>query len=68
LKRTRVQEIADQNARLVAEKRIRGLLTAPKARIVDDVVMKQRSRVDELDDRGRGNVIRLRTAAGAGRK
>ena len=51
LERARIQEVADQHARGVAEQRVGGLAAAPQIGFVDDVVVQQRRRVDELDDR-----------------
>ena len=69
LERARVEEVADEHARLVAEHGVRRLLAAAQARAVDDVVVQQRRRMDELDDRrGRDVILAAPGAAGAGRE
>ena len=50
------QEVADEHARLVAPDHARGLLAAPEAALVDDVVVQQRRRVHELDGRRHADV------------
>ena len=50
LERARIQEVADQHARRVAEQRVGGLAAAPQIGFVDDVIVQQRRRMDELDD------------------
>jgi hypothetical protein len=52
LEGTREQEVADQNAGLVAEHGVGGGLAAALAALVDDVVMEQRGVVDALHRRG----------------
>ena len=47
-----VQVIAEQNRDVVAPARMHGQTPAPQIRVVDDVVVDQRRRVDELDDGG----------------
>ena len=64
LERTRVQEIADQNAGRIAPHRVRGLAAAAQVRFVDHVVVQQGRGVDELDQRGELDVM---AAAVAGR-
>jgi hypothetical protein len=48
---------------LIAEHGVRRLPAAAQARAVDDVVVQQRRRVNELDDRGRRHVILAAPAA-----
>ncbi len=45
------QEIADEDARLVAPQQPRRRLAAPEVALIDDVVMEQRRRMHELDAR-----------------
>jgi hypothetical protein len=52
LEGARVEEVAHQHAGRVAEQRVGGGAAAAQRRFVDDVVVQQRGRVDELDDRG----------------
>ena len=52
LKRSRVEEITDEHACLIAEGCVRRLLAAAEARIIHDIVMEEGSCVDNLDDRG----------------
>ena len=51
LERARIQEIADQHRRRVAELRVGGGMAAPQCGLVDDVVVQQRGGVDHLDHR-----------------
>ena len=60
LERARIEEIADQHARGVAEQRVGGLAAAAQLGFVDDVVVQQRRGVDELDDRRQLVVMRAR--------
>ena len=68
LEGARVEEIADEHARLIAEDRVRGLLTAAQAGAVDDVVVQQRRRMNELDDGGGRHVILAATGAAGARR
>ena len=52
LERARVQEVADQHARGVAEQGVGGLAAAPQIGFVHHVVVQQGGRMDELDHRG----------------
>ncbi len=61
LEGARVEEVADQHGGGVAERLVGGLTPAPAGRLVDDVVVQQGRRMDELDER-RGRHLR-----GAGR-
>ena len=47
-----VQEIADENARRIAEQGVGGRSTPPQGRFVHHVVVQERRRMDELDDGG----------------
>ena len=57
LERAGVQVIPDQHARLAAEDLVRGVTAAAHVGAVDDVVVQQRGGMDELDDRGRRDVL-----------
>ena len=61
------QEIADQNAGLVAPDRVGRGQPAAQIAFVDDVVMKQRRGVDKLDDRGEAEMAVAAIAAEPGR-
>ena len=52
LERLAEQEIADQDARLVAPQHAGGELAAPHFALVDDVVVQQRRGVHEFDGGG----------------
>jgi hypothetical protein len=62
LEGARVEEVPDQHRRGVAELGIGGVLPAPQARLVHHVVVEERGRMDEFDDRGQ---LVLRGAFGA---
>ena len=66
LERARIDEVADQHAGGVAEHRVRGAPAAPQAGLVDDVVVQQRRRVDELDHRRQLEALASREAERAG--
>ena len=68
LERARIDEIADQHARLVAVDRVRREPAAAARRAVDDVVVQQRGGVDELDERRRVDVAAAAVAAGTRRE
>jgi hypothetical protein len=52
LEGARIEEVAHQHRGGVAELRVGGLAAAAQGRLVDDVVVQEGGRVDELDDRG----------------
>ncbi len=56
LEGARIQVVADQHARLVAEHVICGFPAPPQVRAVDDIVVEQCGGVDELDD-GCGDLV-----------
>ena len=62
LERAAEEEVADQNARRIAPDEVGGALAAAHSRAVDDVVVKQRRGVDELDRGGELVVARSRVA------
>ena len=68
LEGARVDEIAHQHARGVAEERVGGGSAAPQRRLVHDVVVEQRGGVNEFDDRGELVVVAAAVAEGAGGK
>ncbi len=68
LERARVQEVADQHRRGVAERRVGRRVAAAQLRLVDDVVVQQRRRVDHLDDGRERVVVPPLVAAGARRQ
>jgi hypothetical protein len=57
-KGTRIEEVANQNAGRVAEHGVGGFAATPQIRSVDDIVMKQGGRMNELDH-GRQFVVML---------
>ena len=63
LERLAEQEVADQDARLVAPQHARGELAAAHVALVDHVVVQQRCRVHELD---RGGELDMAVAGIAG--
>ena len=62
------EEIADQNARLVAPKHPRRVLAAPHVALVDDVVVKEGRGVHEFDRGGELDVALAAIAAKARRR
>ena len=68
LERARIQEIADEHRCRVAERGVRRGAAAPQRRFVDDVVVQQRGRVDQLDDGGERVVLAPAVAAGVRRR
>ena len=57
LKCARIQEVADQHRRRVAELGVGRGVTAPHVGFVDDIVVQQRGGVDHLDDRGENVMV-----------
>ena len=66
LERPRIEEIADQHARRVAEHRVGRRVAAAQRGLVDDVVVEQRRGMDHLDDGG--DFVMLRAAVTASRR
>jgi hypothetical protein len=66
LEGTRVEEVPDQDRGLVAPETMRRRAPASLVRLVDDVVVKERGGMDELDDRGEKLGIARRRARGGG--
>ena len=62
-----VEEVARQHRDVVAPLGVHGLAPAPHVGIVDDVVVHQRGRVDELDHRGIEDGLGAGVAAQTGR-
>ena len=50
--RLQIQEVAEQHRDVIAPARVHGFAPAPQLRLVDDVVVNQRGRVNELEDGG----------------
>jgi hypothetical protein len=66
LEGARIEEIADEHARRVAEHRVRGPPTPAQLGLVDHVVMEQRRGMDELDHRRQFVKMRAPVAARPG--
>ncbi len=60
------QEIADQDRRLVAPQRVRGVAAAPQVAGIDDIVMQQGRGVDEFDRGGERDMAVAAIAAQPG--
>ncbi len=65
LESARVEEVADQNRGGIPERIVRRLAAPPAGRLVDDVVVQQGRRMDELDERGGLDVGRIPVAPAA---
>ncbi|HRF73371.1 MAG TPA: hypothetical protein PL117_11400 [Accumulibacter sp.] len=68
LESTRIEEVSDQHTGRIAEHRVGGLAPAPQIGTINDIVMEQGGRVDELDHRSEFVMMRPTVSHGAGRQ